>query len=369
MMEAFWMPDVFVIAEAGVNHNGKLEIALRLVDVAIRAGADAVKFQAFSPEHLVTADAAKAAYQDRNDPNTSSQLEMLKGLTLTPKEFHTLRDHCRAGGIEFLCTPFDQPSLEMLVDDLGVDRLKIGSGELTNAPLIRSAARSRLPLIVSTGMAEMDEIEMALGIIAHGLGFGEQKDAPSLEIFEYAVLADGARAALRRQVILLHAVSDYPAPLESVNLHAMSTMRERFGTEVGYSDHTEGIAVPIAAAALGAAVIEKHFTLDRTMDGPDHKASLEPDELASMVAGIRAATAALGTPVKTLQPSEAATRAVARKSLVAAKPVRVGEAFSEANLTTKRPGDGMAPVDYWRLLGRPARRSYSVDERIDEELG
>ena len=363
------MAEVYVIAEAGVNHNGRLDLALQLIDAAIDAGADAVKFQAFSPEDLVTAGAAKAAYQDRNDPHSHSQLDMLRGLALSPGDFRSLRDHCRAGGIEFLCTPFDQPSLDMLVDDLGVRRLKFGSGELTNAPFLWNATRTGLPLIISTGMADMDEIELALGVVAHALGFGDQTAVPSEKIFRQAAEANGAKAALNRQVVLLHAVSDYPARLDAVHLHAMTVMRERFGVPVGFSDHTEGIAAAIAAAALGAAVIEKHFTLDRNMDGPDHKASLEPDELTAMVAGIRAATTALGKPVKTPQPSEAATRAVARKSLVAARPIQAGEVFCDANLTAKRPGGGMAPVDYWRLLGRPARRDYAADELIDETLG
>jgi N-acetylneuraminate synthase len=362
------MAEVFVIAEAGVNHNGKLALALRLVDAAIAAGVDAVKFQAFSPEHLVTAKAAKAAYQDRNDPGSTSQLNMLRGLRLSADEFFTLRDHCRAGGIEFLCTPFDQPSLELLVRDLGVDRLKIGSGELVNAPLLWNAARSGLPLIVSTGMAEMDEIALALGVIAHALGFGDQTTRPDAATFMAAARADGAPAALKRQVILLHAVSDYPASLEAVNLRAMSLMRGRFDLDIGYSDHTQGIAVPIAAAALGAAVIEKHFTLDRAMEGPDHRASLEPGELTAMVQGIRAASTALGEPIKTLQASEAGTRQVARQSLVAAASIQAGEVFSRDNLTTKRPGGGLAPIHYWRLLNQPASRAYASDEPIDEQL-
>lgn len=362
------MPEVFIIAEAGVNHNGKLALALRLVDAAIEAGVDAVKFQAFSPDHLVTANAAKAAYQDRNDPGSTSQLEMLRGLQLSTDGFLKLRDHCRTGGIEFLCTPFDQPSLDMLVNDLGTDRLKIGSGEMANGPLLWNAARSGLPLIVSTGMAEMDEIALALGVIAHALGFGDQTTQPDEKTFMAAWQADDARAALRSRVVLLHAVSDYPASLDAVNLHAMGVMRERFGLDVGYSDHTQGIAVPIAAAALGAAVIEKHFTLDRTMDGPDHKASLEPGELTAMVQGIRAAATALGKPVKTLQASEAETRKVARKSLVAAAPIQAGDVFTQDNLTTKRPGDGMAPIHYWRLLGQLASRTYASDDPIDEPL-
>ena len=362
------MPEVFIIAEAGVNHNGEIGLAMRLVDAAIEAGADAVKFQAFSPEHLVTANAAKAAYQDRNDPGSTSQLDMLQGLQLSNQEFRALRDHCRAGDIAFLCTPFDQPSLDFLVGDLGVDRLKIGSGEMVNAPLLWNAARSGLPLIVSTGMAEMDEIAMALGVIAHALGFGDRTVRPDEKTFRTASQARGAQSALRRQVVLLHAVSDYPARLDAVNLHAMNVMREHFGLDVGYSDHTEGIAVAIAAAALGAVVIEKHFTLDRTMQGPDHKASLEPGALTAMVRGIREATTALGAPIKTPQPSEAATRDAARKSLVASMPIKSGEAFSEANLTTKRPGDGMAPIHYWRLLNQPASRAYATDDPIDEPL-
>jgi N-acetylneuraminate synthase len=362
------MVEPFIIAEAGVNHNGSIDLALRLVDAAVEAGADSVKFQAFLPGLLATASAEKAAYQNRNDPGSTSQIEMLRGLQLGDNEFRRLRDHCHASGIEFLCTPFDQPSLDFLVAELGVDRLKIASGELVNAPLLWNAAQSRLPLIVSTGMAELDEITTALGVIAHARGFGERATTPSEAVFNAAFQADGAQAALREQVTLLHAVSDYPACLDAVNLKAMSVMRERFELPVGYSDHTVGIAVPIAATALGAAVIEKHFTLDRTMDGPDHKASLEPLELSAMVQGIREAARALGEPIKTMQPSEAATRPVARKSLVAAAPITAGEPFSAANLTTKRPGDGMAPIHYWRLLSQSASRDYQTDERIDEPL-
>jgi N-acetylneuraminate synthase len=362
------MSETFIIAEAGVNHNGVIRLAQLLVDAAIEAGADAVKFQAFSPEHLVTANAPKAAYQDHNDPGSKFQVDMLRGLRLTTEEFGVLRNHCRSGGIKFLCTPFDQPSLDFLVHDLGVDRLKIASGEMANAPLLWNAARSGLPLIVSTGMSEMDEIAQALGVIAHALGFGDQTVPPDETVFLAALDLEEAQSALRRQVVLLHAVSDYPAAINEVNLSAMSVMRERFGLEVGYSDHTTGIAVPIAAAALGAAVIEKHFTLDRTMKGPDHKASLEPDELTAMVRGIREATTALGAPVKTCQASEVATRKVARKSLVAAAPIRAGDTFAEHNLTTKRPGEGMAPIHYWHLLGQPASRAYAVDDQIDEFL-
>lgn len=362
------MPETFIIAEAGVNHNGEIEIARRLVDAAIEAGADAVKFQAFSPVHLATANAPKAAYQNRNDPESGSQIDLLRGLRLSDDEFVALRDHCEARGIEFLCSPFDQPSLEFLVRDLGINRLKIGSGEMANAPFLWNAARSGLPLIVSTGMSEMDEIALALGVIAHALGFGDQTAAPTEAVFLAALKGDEAQAALRRQVVLLHAVSDYPAKIEAVNLLAMGLMRERFGLDTGYSDHTEGIAVPIAAAALGAAVIEKHFTLDRTMKGPDHKASLEPNELTAMVRGIRQANTALGAPIKTLQASEAPTRTVARKSLVASAPIQSGETFTPDNLTTKRPGDGMAPIHYWSLLEKPASRAYGIDDQINEPL-
>jgi N-acetylneuraminate synthase len=362
------MPETFIIAEAGVNHNGVIRLAQLLVDAAIEAGADAVKFQSFSPEHLAIANAPRAAYQDHNDPESKGQIDMLRGLRLSTEEFVVLRNHCRSGGIKFLCTPFDQPSLDFLVRDLGVDRLKIASGEITNAPLLWNAAQSGLPLIVSTGMSEMEEITQALGVIAHALGFGDQTARPDGTVFAAALNLEEAQAALQRQVVLLHAVSDYPAKINEVNLNAMSVMRERFGLEVGYSDHTNGIAVPIAAAALGAVVIEKHFTLDRTMKGPDHKASLEPDELTAMVRGIREATTALGAQVKTCQASEVATRQVARKSLVAAGPIQAGETFTEHNLATKRPGEGMAPIHYWHLLGQPASRAYAVDDQIDEFL-
>jgi N-acetylneuraminate synthase len=362
------MSEPYIIAEAGVNHNGRNDLAGRLVDTAIAAGVDAVKFQAFSPEHLVTAGAAKAAYQEREASSSKSQLEMLRGLTLSAKEYHELRDQCRGGGVDFLCTPFDQPSLDFLVGDLGVDCLKISSGEMANAPLLWNAARTGLPLIVSTGMAEMKEIAEALGVIAHALGFGDQETRPGVTVFHSALQAEGAKATLYKQVTLLHATSDYPALLEAVNLRAMQVMRARFGLKVGYSDHTPGISVPIAAAALGASVIEKHFTLDRTMDGPDHKASLEPDELTAMVRGIREATIALGEPVKTLQKSEVATLKVARKSLVAAVSIQAGETFSDDNLTTKRPGGGMPPIHYWHLLGCHASRAYAIDDLVDEPL-
>lgn len=363
------MAEVFVIAEAGVNHNGDLAMALQLVDAAVEAGADAVKFQAFSPEHLVTATAAKAGYQDRNDPRSTTQRDMLKGLSLSAAAFRAIRDRCRDGGIEFLCSPFDQPSLEMLVNDLHVTRLKFGSGELTNAPLLWNAARSGLPLILSTGMADLEDIELALGVVAHALGIGEQTASPTAESFLGAAAAPKAHAVLRSKVTLLHAVSDYPAELDTIHLLAMARIRERFALPVGYSDHTQGVWATVAAAALGATMIEKHFTLDRTMKGPDHQASLEPDELTEMIRGIRAATLARGEPVKTPQPSEMATRVAARKSLVAATSIPAGQPLSAENMTTKRPGGGMQPVHYWRLLGHPASRDYGTDDWIDEPIG
>ena len=357
-----------IIAEAGVNHNGSVELALQLVDAAAAAGADIVKFQTFNTAKLVARHAPKARYQQQAGAAGESQFEMVRRLELDAAAFHRIAGHCAARGIEFLSTPFDEDSLDLLVRELPVRRLKLPSGEITNAPLLLRAARSGLPLIVSTGMATLGEIEDALGVLAFGLlggGLPGTDTPPGRTAFTAARCSEQGQARLAGTVTLLHCTSEYPAPLDEVNLHAMATLRRAFGLTVGYSDHTEGIAVPVAAAALGARVIEKHYTLDRSLPGPDHHASLEPAELAAMVAAIRAAERALGSPQKTLQPGEADTRAVARKSLVAACAIPAGAPFTPENLTAKRPGGGRSPFDYWDLLGRPAPRDYAADEAID----
>ena len=353
---------VLVICEAGVNHNGSLERALALVDAAARAGADVVKFQTFKAEQIVTVAAPKAAYQDRNAPEYQSQLEMLKALELDADAHRALLAHCRKCGIQFLSTPFDSQSVHLLVDSLGLKVLKVSSGDLTNAPLLLRMAQTGAQLILSTGMATMDEIEEALGVVAFGyLGGG----SPDRGAFKAAGASDAGKAILRERVSLLHCTSDYPAQLGDINLRAMETLRAHFGLRTGYSDHTQGIVISLAAAARGAQIIEKHMTLDRTLPGPDHRASLEPGEFAEMVAGIRAIEQALGSAEKGPTAAELSTRKVARKTIVAAKAIAQGEPFTVDNLTTKRAGAGMMPAELWDLVGRPAARAYVADELIE----
>ena len=353
---------VLIICEAGVNHNGSLERAMSLVEAAAEAGADVVKFQTFSAESLVTATALKAAYQDRNAPEYGSQFEMLKGLELDLTAHRTLRAHCEMVGIRFLSTPFDSRSVRMLVDEIGQKILKISSGDLTNAPLLLEMAQAGVELILSTGMATIDEVEEALGVIAFGyLGHS----GPNRAAFRTALESKEGRDILQRQVRILHCTSDYPARFADVNLRAMDTLRDRFGLRTGYSDHTEGIAVSLAAVARGARIIEKHMTLDRNLPGPDHRASIEPSEFVDMVAGIRAIEQALGSAEKLPTEAEILTRVVARKTIVAARPIAQGEVFSLANLTTKRAAGSLAPISMWELLGRPAGRAYCADEGIE----
>ncbi len=357
-------PDpVLIIAEAGVNHNGSVEMGVRLIDAAAEAGADVVKFQTFKTGAVIARHAPKARYQQENCGSEESQFDMVRKLELDGAAFHRLAEHCAARGIEFLSTPFDLESLDLLVRELPVRRLKLPSGEITNAPLLLEAARSRLPLIVSTGMATLGDIEEALGVIAFGLLPAETP--PSRAAFADAYHTALHQGLLAGTVTLLHCTSEYPAPLSEINLHAMATLSHAFGLPVGYSDHSEGITVPVAAVALGARVIEKHFTLDRTLPGPDHRASLEPAELKAMVTAIRATELALGNPRKGLQPGEADTRRVARKSLVAACAIPAGAPFTKDTLTTKRPGGGRSPFDFWSLLGQPATRAYDADEPIE----
>jgi len=354
---------ITVIAEAGVNHNGDIDRALALVDAAADAGADVVKFQTFDPAALATGGAPQAEYQKHNDGERAGQLAMLQALTLSHRDHHRLMARCGERGIEFLSSPFDAGSARFLIDELALPRLKLGSGELTNAPLLLQIARSGRPLILSTGMATPDEIREALGVLAFGY-LGEDR-APSIPAFATAFDHMAGYRVLERHVTLLHCTTEYPAPFADLNLRAMDSLRDGFGLAVGFSDHSPGIAMPIAAAARGACVIEKHFTLDRTLPGPDHRASLEPDELRAMVDGIRQVELALGDGEKRVADSEAKNRGVARKSLVAARPIRAGETFDEHNLTSKRPGDGIPPIHYWALLGQPARRDYAADTLIE----
>lgn len=353
-----------VIAEAGVNHNGSLQRALALVDAAAEAGADIVKFQTFRAGRLASKSAPKADYQKRETGTIESQLDMLRALELDEAAHRALISRCAEKNIEFLSTPFDHESLDLLVRTFNLPRLKLGSGDLTNAPLLLAIARTSKPLILSTGMATLAEIEEALGVLAFGYAFSADA-TPSISAFRSAYESSIGQQALRQNVALLHCTTEYPTPAGDVNLRAMDTLRQAFGLEVGYSDHTQGAAISLAAVARGATIIEKHFTLDRTLPGPDHKASLEPDELAAMIADIRVVEMSLGDGIKRSAESERPNRLVARKSIVAACEIPVGEPFSPSNLDVKRPGGGIAPIRYWDLLGRPSRRAYIADELIE----
>lgn len=330
------MNHVFVIAEAGVNHNGSVEIAKQLIDVAAQAGADAVKFQTFRAENMVCRTAAKAAYQIDSTGESETQYAMLKKLELTRQIHEELMEYCKEKNILFLSTPFDVPSVRLLAD-LGMRIWKVPSGEITNLPYLRHIGKYHQKVILSTGMSSMDEVKAAVAVLREN---GTQ------------------------DITLLHCNTQYPTPVPDVNLLAMVSMGKELGLPAGYSDHTQGIEIPIAATALGAVVIEKHFTLDRNMEGPDHRASLEPDELRRMVEGIRKTEQALGDGVKRLSESEKGNVSVARKSIVAAESIRAGEYFTEENLSAKRPGTGISPMLWDEIIGRKADRDYKVDEMI-----
>ncbi|WP_298702680.1 N-acetylneuraminate synthase [uncultured Brevundimonas sp.] len=352
---------VLVIAEAGVNHNGSLEMARRLIDAAADAGADLVKFQSFRAELLVTRRAEKAAYQVTNTGQDGDQLAMLKGLELSLEDTRAVVEHCRDRGIRFMSTAFDMPSLHFLAG-LDMPAVKIPSGDLTYGPMLLAAARLGRPLIVSTGMATLGEVDEALSVIAFGLTRdGDPADRTALEAARFS--AEG-QAALEHAVTLLHCTTQYPAPPKAVNLRAMDAMAEAFGLRVGYSDHTSGTAVSVAAVARGATVIEKHFTLDRTLPGPDHAASLEPAELASMIADVRTVEAALGSARKGPDAIEVPNRRIARRSLVAARPIAAGTKMVADDLTAKRPADGLSPMRAWDLIGRVADRDYDPDDLV-----
>jgi N-acetylneuraminate synthase len=354
-----------IIAEAGVNHNGNQKLAFELIDAAYKAGADVVKFQTFKAKNLVTETAQQAAYQVENSGKKESQFDMLSRLELSYDAHHQLVKHCNDLGIEFLSTAFDSESLDFLVNDLRLKTLKIPSGEITNAPLVLEHALSGSDLILSTGMSTLAEIEAALGIIA--FGYTAEKDGqPSISAFQYAYASEAGQRALKDKVTILHCTTEYPAPMEEINLKAMDTLGRAFDLPSGYSDHSEGITIAIAAAARGAVLIEKHFTLDKNMEGPDHKASLEPDELASMVSAIRQVEVALGSGVKTPTTSEIKNKDVARKSIVAAKLIKMGEILTEDNVVIMRPGNGLSPYKYWDLLTRSASKNYQPGDFIFE---
>ena len=358
------MSETYIIAEAGVNHNGSVEMAVKLVEAAAKAGADAVKFQTSLSDTVISRHAPKAEYQMQTTGRGESQLDMVKKLILRTDDYAMILNACRENHIEFLSTPFDLWAVEFLVETCHVSRLKLPSGEVTYAPLLLSAARTQKPIILSTGMCTLGDIERALGILAFGYLYGE--DPQNIEdCFRIYHTADGQRV-LREKVSLLHCTTEYPAPYEDVNLHCIQTMRQAFGLPVGYSDHTQGICIPMAAVACGARMIEKHLTLDRSLPGPDHKASIEPDMLKEMVQGIRCTEQAMGDGIKRPSPSERKNIAIARKSLVAKCSIRKGEAFTAANLTAKRPGTGISPLRYFEYMGKCAARDYMEDDLIGE---
>lgn len=331
------MKKTLIIAEAGVNHNGSVVLAHQMIDAAYSAGADIIKFQTGKPELVISRFAEKAEYQKNTTGCHESQLEMCRKISLRYEDHQTLKEHCEKLGIQFLSTPFDLDSIEFL-EELGCTMWKIPSGEITNLPYLIKIAETHKPIILSTGMSTLEEISDALCVLnEHGAG----------------------------EITLLHCTTEYPAPIEDVNLRAMETMRQKFGLKVGYSDHTQGIEIPVAAVAMGACVIEKHFTLDRNMEGPDHKASLEPNELAAMVKAIRNVEKALGNGIKTPSPSEIKNIPIARKSIVAKKKIQKGELLTEDNITTKRPGNGISPMRWNDVLGTRAIRDFGEDELIE----
>lgn len=356
------MLKTYIIAEAGVNHNGSLDRALAMVDIAANAGADAVKFQTFKPEAVISRYAVKAEYQAKNTGDSESQLEMVKKFELGLSAHKQILRHCEMRNIQFLSTPFDLSSVDLLINDLKVPRIKVASGEITNAPLLLHVAVSGLPVILSTGMSLLGDIEDALGVLAYGyLQCGE---VPSIANFRQAYQSSVGQKRLQENVTLLHCTTEYPTPFVDVNLRAMDTLAAAFGLPIGLSDHTAGYSIAIAGAARGASIIEKHFTLDRGLPGPDHKASLEPGELSAMVTAIREVEQAIGSPRKLVAQSEAQNQAIARKSLVALQPIHKGERFTENNLGVKRPGTGITPMQYWEFHGKIATRDYGVDEVI-----
>ena len=353
------MKNTFIIAEAGVNHNGSLDTALMLVDVAARAGADAVKFQTFSADEIATRSVARADYQEHNS-KASSQHEMLRQLELSPEAHCVIAARCADLGIEFMSTAFCPATLAFLIQRTGIQRIKIPSGEIVNPLLLVAAGRSGLPVIMSTGMADLGEITEALQLLCFG-GLSVA-DKPTKETLVRAMASPEGRSWLSAKVTLLHCTTAYPAPPNTINLRVMGPLSNRYAVPVGFLEHSEGIEIVGAAAALGAVVIEKHFTLGRGMEGPDHRASLEPDELAQMVANIRNIDIALGNAEKKPDREELKMRAVARRVLVAARDIEAGEILDEGAIAVKRAGEGISAMQYWSWIGRKAGRSYRRDE-------
>ncbi|MGO4692877.1 N-acetylneuraminate synthase [Paenibacillus sp. 2TAB26] len=356
------MSRTFIIAEAGVNHNGDIELAKKLVDIAVKGKADAVKFQTFKTENVISMHAPKAEYQINTTGGEESQFDMVRKLELSFEQFKELKAHCDASEIEFLSTPFDIESANFLIDELMLKTIKIPSGEITNAPLIYHIARKGVKIILSTGMSTLSEVEAALGVIAFGLL--QKTETPSINVFKEAYISQEGQQLLKEHVVLLHCTTEYPAPVQDVNLLAINTMKTAFGLQSGYSDHTEGIAITIAAVALGATVIEKHITYDKQAEGPDHQASLSPEELIQMIEAIRQVESAKGTGIKIPSKSEMKNVEIARKSIVASKEIKQGEVFTVDNITIKRPGNGISPFEYWNILKEKSVKDFIMDEEI-----
>jgi len=331
------MKKVCIIAEAGVNHNGRIDLAKEMIRVAKDAGVDYVKFQTFRPQNLVSKFAEKAEYQKISTGSEESQLKMLEKLTLSDEDYFSLKSYCDEQQIGFISTPFDLDSIAFL-EQINMDFWKIPSGEITNLPYLEAIGRTGKKVVLSTGMSEIGEVQEAISVL--------EKNGT-------------------KEIILLHCNTQYPTPFQDVELLAMTDLKKKTGKRVGYSDHSLGIEVPIAAAALGAEVIEKHFTLDRSMEGPDHLASLEPEDLKNMVKAIRNIEQALGSGVKKVSSSEMENKNIARKSIIAKCNIQKGEVFTEENLTTKRPGNGISPMKWYEILGKKATRDFSEDELID----
>lgn len=354
--------EVYIIAEAGVNHNGDMNLAKQLVRQGAEAGVNAVKFQTFRPEKLVTKLAEKATYQKENTENQESQLEMLQKLTLQDEDYMELEQLCQEYGVDFISTPFDSESLHFLTNKLDMPFIKVPSGEIDNAPFLLEIAHTKKPIVLSTGMATLGEIEKALAVLSYG--YLNTVFPVSFQAVHHVYISDEGQKVLKDKVKLLHCTTQYPAPVAQANLLAMDTMKKAFGLAVGYSDHTEGITIPIAATAMGAEIIEKHFTLNKNMEGPDHRASLDPHELKEMVKAIRMVEQANGNGIKIPVDDEVANIHIVRKSLVAAKDIVAGETFTLDKLTAKRAGVGISPMNIWNLIGKKSECDYKADEKI-----
>ena len=355
------MTNVFVIAEIGVNHNGDINIAKKLINIAAKAGANAVKFQTFNTDKLVTKNAIKAPYQKKNAVIKETQYQMLKKLQLSPNDHFKLAKYCKLKKIEFLSTAFDKESFDFLSKEMKLNKFKIASSEINNAPLLLEFARKKKQLILSTGMSYISEIEKALGVIAFGL-LG--KKMPSKKGFSKAYKSNNGKKLLKKYVTLLHCTSAYPTKTKEINLNCINSLKKKFQLRTGFSDHSSGIMASIIAVSMGATLIEKHITLDKNLPGPDHLASLNPVEFKQMISEIRNIKIMMGSSKKIPTANETRNKNVARKSIFASKKIKKDELFSEKNIAIKRPGNGKSPFEYWTIIGKRSKKKYEIDEKI-----